>query len=46
MGWRWLCTVLAIQGTGFGFIGIGFRILAQVVVSKTPVVVGLGIVRV
>ena len=36
----------AAQGTDFGFIGIGFRILAQVTVSITTVVVGLCIIRV
>jgi hypothetical protein len=37
---------LAVQGTGFVFIGNIFPPYAQRVVSNTPVVVGPGIIRV
>ena len=35
--------VLAVQGTGHGFVSIGKLVLAQFAVSDTPVIVGYGI---
>ena len=37
---------MTVEGTRFGFVSVGFRILAQGIVSQTPVDVGIAIVRV
>jgi hypothetical protein len=41
-----LSAVFTVQGTRFGFVGIGFPISVQIAASKTPVVVSLGVIRV